>query len=77
MEAEVGITGKVTAVDPDAETLTLDLGRETMEVDLSDLTRMPALEAGQRVSVVGESEGVDVFEARALKAKTVTVLSQG
>lgn len=71
----VALTGRV--VSRSGDTLTLDTGIQQLKVDMEDVENGPAVDAGDRITVYGELDDVDLFDRRELEAKSILLLSQG
>jgi uncharacterized protein YdeI (BOF family) len=66
------VTGTIVSVDGDE--MTLDVGTQTISVDLDRLDHELAVKSGDRVSVYGEMDDADFWEGREIVAQTVTPL---
>lgn len=70
----IAFTGKVTRVDGDE--ITVDTGLRTVDVDISgtDQVAEMTVDVGDRVSVTGEMDDVDLFDDREVEADSVVIL---
>ncbi len=73
----VGVTGTVMSVDRAQQEMTLDTGARNMQVDLTGLGRSLMADRGDRVSVYGQFDDGDFWDAREIDATSVIILRQG
>lgn len=70
----VAFTGTVRSIDDDE--IAVDTGFRTIDVDLGDARGTEAaIDVGDRVSVTGEMDDADLFDAREVEATSVVILN--
>lgn len=73
----VGVTGRVMSVDRMEQEMVLDIGANTLQVDVSSLGGPVLATRGDRVSVYGRLDDADLWDAREIDAASVVILQQG
>ncbi len=70
----VAFTGTVTSIDGDE--IAVNTGYRTIDVDLGDASgpEAPVIDIGDRVSVSGEMDDADLFDAREVEATSVVII---
>ncbi len=73
----LGLTGTVMSVDQTNDEMVVDVGARTMQVDVTDLGGPVLATRGDRVSVYGQLDDADLWDAREIDATSVMILRQG
>lgn len=73
----LGVTGQVVSVDHTNDEMVVDVGSRTMQVDLTDMGAAVLADRGDRVSVYGQLDDADLWDAREIDASSVIILQQG
>lgn len=72
----VGMTGRVTSVDPAEDEMIVDVGARTIQVDVTDMGGPVLATMGDWVSVYGKLDDADLWDAREIDAASVVILRQ-
>lgn len=72
----VGMTGKVVSVDQAEDEMVVDVGARNVQVDVTDLGGPVLATTGDRVSVYGQLDDADLWDAREIDASSVVILRQ-